>query len=106
MQLSPQTLNALIPKISKYPALPEKQLNAIRGQEAKKLLESAGIGHVEFKTRRDESNMLWVYPEVDLLEINFKKANAINPYGNVLDFIDEKAVFVKPASIHFIGTKN
>ena len=106
LQLSPQTLNALIPKISKYPALPEKQLNAIRGQEAKKVLESAGIGHVEFKTRRDETNMLWVYPEVDLLEINFKKANAINPYGNVLDFIDEKAVFVKPASIHFIGTKN
>ncbi len=106
LQLSPQTLNALIPKISKFPALPEKQLNAIRGQEAKKLLESAGIGHVEFKTRRDETNMLWVYPEVDLLEINFKKANAINPYGNVLDFIDEKAVFVKPASIHFIGTKN
>ena len=61
---------------------------------------------MEFKSRQDETNMLWVYPEVDLLEVRFKKANTVNPYGNVLDLLEEKAVFVKPAALHFIGTKN
>jgi hypothetical protein len=106
LQLSPVTLNNLITKISKYPALNENQLNAIKDSSAKKLIDSAGIGHVEFKSRRGETCMLWVYPEVDLVEISFKKPNAINPYGNVLDLTEEKAVFIKPASLHFIGTKN
>lgn len=106
LQLSPVALNNLIPKISKYPALTERQLDAVKDSSAKKLIDSKGIGHVEFKSRRGETCMLWVYPEVDLVEISFKKPHAINPYGNVLDLTEEKAVFIKPASLHFIGTKN
>lgn len=106
LQISPSALNALIPKISKYPALNETQLNAVKTNDVKKIMDCAAIDHLEFKSLSGEANMLWVYPEVDLCEISFKKPNNVNAYGNVLDLSEEKAAFIKPAVLHFIGTKN
>jgi hypothetical protein len=106
LQLSPISLSKLVAQVSNYPMLNEAQLNALKNNEVKKMMDSAGTGHAEFRVKRGETCSLWVYPEVDLVELGFKKAATVNSYGNVLDVVDEKAVFVKPVSLHFIGTKN
>jgi hypothetical protein len=106
LQLSPIALNRLVPKISKYPALTDVQLNAVKSKDVKSMMDCAAVGTFEFKGKSGESNMLWVYPEVDLCEISFRKPGSVNAYGNVLDLVEEKAAFAKPVSVHFIGTKN
>ena len=106
MEISPISLNQLLPGISSYPLLNEQQLKALRNYEFKKQVDSAAQSQFTFRNREGEVSSLWVYPEVDLFKLTLKRANNINAYGNVLDTVDEEVAFVRPSSIHFIGTKN
>ena len=107
LQVSPHTLNKLVPSVAAgKPGLNEKQLKALANRELNRIMDSSGLVRLEFKTRRGETTSLWVYPEVDLVELGFKKPHSINAYGNVLDLEEEKAFFIKPSALHFIGTKS
>ena len=81
-------------------------MKALRNYEFKKQVDSAAQSEFSFRNREGETSTLWVYPEVDLFSLTLKKANNINAFGNVLDTIEEDVVFVRPSSIHFVGTKN
>jgi hypothetical protein len=106
MEVSPVALNQLLPGISSYPSLSENQLQALHHYEFKKQVDTAARSQLTFRIKEGETNSLWVYPEVDLFKLTLKKANGINAFGNVLDTVDEEVVFVRPSSVHFIGTKN
>ncbi len=106
MEISPTSLNQVLPSIGSYPSLSDQQLKALCNYEFKKQVDSAAQTQLKFRNKEGEASSLWVYPEVDLFKLTLKKANNINAYGNVLDTVDEQVVFVRPTSIHFIGTKN
>jgi hypothetical protein len=106
MDLSPLLLNQLLPQVSNYPSLSIPQLKALRTFEFGKGLNTVAQSTLAFRNKEGESSSLWVYPEVDLVKMTLKKANGINAFGNVLDTKDEEVVFLRPSSIHFIGTKN
>lgn len=106
MDLSAVALNNLMPLVSPYPSLNEHQLKALRHYEFKKLVDTAAQSQLSFRNKNGVTNSLWVYPEVDLIKLTLKKANEINPYGNVLSTMDEEVVFARPSSLHFIGTQN
>ena len=106
LEITANSLNSLLPKISKYPSLSENQLEVLRAGDVRSLIDTAGVAHMEFKNKKGEKSIVWVYPEVDLVELAFKKAHSINAFGNVVEFVEEKAIFPKPSALHFIGTKN
>ena len=72
----------------------------------KKNMDSAAESQVTFRNKEGDTSTLWVYPEVDLFKLTLRKANEVNALGNVLNTVDEEVVFVRPSSIHFIGTKS
>lgn len=105
MDVSPVALNQLLPGLQAKP-LDEQQLKALRHYEFKKHLDSAAESQFTFRNKEGDTSTLWVYPEVDLFKLTLRKANEVNALGNVLTTVDEEVVFVRPTSIHFIGTKS
>jgi hypothetical protein len=105
MEVSPVALNNLLPGLSSN-SLNEQQLKALCHYEFKKQVDSAAESQLTFRNKEGDTSTLWVYPEVDLFKVTLKKANDVNALGNVLNTIDEEVVFVRPTSIHFIGTKS
>ena len=105
MDVSPIALNQLLPGLQAKP-LNEQQLKALRHYEFKKNMDSAAESQLTFRNKEGDTSTLWVYPEVDLFKLTLRKANEVNALGNVLNTVDEEVVFVRPSSIHFIGTKS
>lgn len=105
MEISPVALNQLLPGLQARP-LDEQQLKALRHYEFKKQMDSAGESQFTFRNKEGDTSTLWVYPEVDLFKLTLRRANDVNALGNVLTTVDEEVVFVRPSSIHFIGTKS
>jgi hypothetical protein len=105
MDVSPVALNQLLPGLQARP-LDEQQLKALRHYEFKKQMDSAAESQLTFRNKEGDTSTLWVYPEVDLFKLTLRKANEVNALGNVLSTVDEEVVFVRPSSIHFIGTKS
>ena len=105
MEISPVALNNLLPALSS-PQLNQQQLKALCHYEFKKQVDSAAESQLTFRNKEGDTSTLWVYPEVDLFKVTLKKANDVNALGNVLNTVDEEVMFVRPSSIHFIGTKS
>lgn len=103
--VAPDELAALAPRVG-GDALSPEVCEALKTSEIAERLSHAARAKVEFTSRHGgvgDSVSLWVYPEVALQEVVFKRARDVDARGRVLRFDEQKALVPVPVAVHFIG---
>ena len=103
--VAPDELAALAPRLGGRVLAPEVR-EALKTSEIAERLSHAARAKVEFAPKHGgagDSVALWVYPEVQLQEVVFKRARDVDARGRVLGFDEQKEVMPVPVAVHFIG---
>jgi hypothetical protein len=103
--MAPDELAALAPRLGGGALSPEVR-EALRTSEIAERLSHAARAKVEFAPKHGgtgDSVSLWVYPEVQLQEVVFKRARDVGAGGRVLRFDEQKALVPVPVAVHFVG---
>lgn len=105
LEITPVELNNLIPSISSYNSLELPRLGAFKTDELSRDYNSEALISLKLKGKTSETGMIWTYPEIGLFEFVLNKAARVDHNGQVTEIQEEKIVFPKPVSIHFVGEK-
>ena len=106
MDYSLETLNELLPMISNHPKLTSNELEALRSIPFQNFFSRVGRQKVMLEGKPNESVALWVYPEVEIYNIELKSNAVVDPNTGMVERQNVKVVqFPIPTKIHFIGTK-
>jgi hypothetical protein len=106
MVFSPFRLNALLERISGYPALDGEQLSALITPDFRQQFTHRAQTQVKFRGGSGDRIGLWVYPEFKIQRILLKQVAQVSPQGQVLAVTDYPVHFPLPARAHFIGTRS
>ncbi|HEY0356061.1 MAG TPA: hypothetical protein VGC29_07660, partial [Flavisolibacter sp.] len=105
LEVSPVELNKLITEISHFPSLNPEQLQAFRTDDLQKQFNQQAGGHLEMKGVKDETGVIWAYPEVAIHKFTLGKVDQVDEKGQVTGLTEETVHFPCLTSIHFAGLK-
>lgn len=104
--LSPNRLNELLPKISAYPQLNEKELGALLAPGFIRHTHTAARTSVKFGGRPGQTAALWVYPEVKVKQVMLQHAAQTNDHGAATKLEPNIVHFPMPVLAHFVGVQS
>jgi hypothetical protein len=105
MELTLEILNQLLPEQG-YPALSADELEGLKSAGFQTYLNQTARAHLEFRGRSGDTGTLWVYPELDIHQIQVLRVSQTNEHGQVLGVDQQTLHFPRPSLIHFIGTQS
>ena len=89
-----------------HPAPSAEHVEALRQPEFEKYLNQVARVHLELKGKSGDTATLWVYPEIDIHNVQLLRVSQTNEDGQVLGMTKETVLFPRPSSVHFIGTQS
>jgi hypothetical protein len=103
LAMSLYRLNELLPRISSHSSLGEVELAGLATDEFVARFDQGARTRVRFVGVRGHSAALWVFPEVKVQEVVFRRASQVNAAGHVLSVEDHRVRFPIPVLAHFVG---
>ena len=105
MEISPIELNKLLPDISHFPMLDPQQLQAFKTDDLQRQFNQLASVRLELRGVKDETGVIWAYPEVAVHKFSLAKAAKVDEKGQVTELIEETVRFPFLTSVHFAGLK-
>lgn len=103
--VAPDELAALAARLGGGPLSPEVR-EALKTSEIADRLSHVARARLVFEPkhgREGDSVAVWVYPEVQLQEVVFKRPRSVDANGRVLGFQEHTALVPVPVAVHFVG---
>ncbi len=101
--LSADVLNGLLRNLE-LPVLTDSQLEALRTDELKQRFDLAARKTITLSGRNTEG-AIWVWPEVNMLEIVLVRPSGVDAYGRVESLKEETVLFPVPSIVHFVSVR-
>lgn len=105
LEVSPDELNNLMLVLGKGSFLEDARLNCLKTDEMSGDYNSEAQTFIKLKGKAHETGIIWAYPEICLYECILYKIDEITSSGLVTRVSEEKVLFPKLVSIHFVGEK-
>lgn len=105
MDLAVSELNKLLPVMKESESWTQEQVDALQCPEFEKLLNQQATANIEMRGRTEERGSLWVFPVVDLMDIELQKVMQVSDNGAVLQIEKETKSFPIPVDAVFVGAE-
>ncbi len=106
MELAASELNKLIPHMGgDYPVWTAEQLATLNSFDFESRLNQQSTVKIELRGRSEERGALWVFPVMQMIDIELKQVNQVAENGAVISMDSSQHKFPVPTAAVFVGTE-